>query len=138
LRLQGGHQGGTAPVADGDARTLRQALRDRTALPRHPRPPHDHTASAGRDPQPLPPVSGEAPPVALAIVGPTASGKTTLSIEVARRLDGEIVSMDSRQVYRGMDIGTAKATAAQRSTLPHHGLDLVDPRERFGAGRFAR
>lgn len=76
--------------------------------------------------------------MALAIVGPTASGKTTLSIEVARRLDGEIVSMDSRQVYRGMDIGTAKATAAQRSTLPHHGLDLVDPRERFGAGRFAR
>src|SRR5690606_25860411 len=97
LRLQGGHQGGTAPVADGDERTLRQALRDRTALPRHPRPPHDRTASAGRDPQPLPPVSGEAPPVALAIVGPTASGKTTLSIEVARRLDGEIVSMDSRQ-----------------------------------------
>lgn len=77
-------------------------------------------------------------PVALAIVGPTASGKTALSIEVARRLKGEIISMDSRQVYRGMDIGTAKASAAQRAAVPHHGLDLADPRERFGAGRFAR
>ena len=77
-------------------------------------------------------------PVALAIVGPTASGKTALSLEVARLLDAEIISMDSRQVYRGMDIGTAKATAAERSAVPHHGLDLVDPSERFSAGRFAR
>ncbi len=74
----------------------------------------------------------------LAIVGPTASGKTALSIDVARALDGEIISMDSRQVYRGMDIGTSKATAAERAAVPHHGLDLVDPRERFNAGRFAR
>lgn len=78
------------------------------------------------------------PPVALALVGPTASGKTALAIEVARRLGGEIISMDSRQVYRGMDIGTAKATAEERRMVPHHGLDLVDPDERFGAGRFAR
>lgn len=77
-------------------------------------------------------------PDALAIVGPTASGKTALSIEVARRLGGEIISMDSRQVYRGMDVGTAKATAEQRAAVPHHGLDLVDPDERFGAGEFAR
>ncbi|MEX2583040.1 MAG: tRNA (adenosine(37)-N6)-dimethylallyltransferase MiaA [Gemmatimonadota bacterium] len=74
----------------------------------------------------------------VAIVGPTASGKTALSIEVAVELPGEIVSMDSRQVYRKMDIGTAKATAAQRAAVTHHGLDLVDPDERFNAGRFAR
>jgi tRNA dimethylallyltransferase len=83
-------------------------------------------------------VSASPAPVALAIVGPTASGKTDLSIEVALRLDGEIISMDSRQVYRGMDVGTAKASVAQRSAVPHHGLDLVDPSERFSAGRFAR
>jgi tRNA dimethylallyltransferase len=80
----------------------------------------------------------EAPSSSLAIVGPTASGKTSLSLDVARLLGGEIVSMDSRQVYRGMEIGTAKATAAQRAAVPHHGLDVADPDERFGAGRFAR
>jgi tRNA dimethylallyltransferase len=74
----------------------------------------------------------------VAILGATATGKTALSIEVARRIHGEIISMDSRQIYRGMDIGTAKATAEQRAAVPHHGLDLVDPGERFSAGRFAR
>jgi tRNA dimethylallyltransferase len=74
----------------------------------------------------------------LAIVGPTASGKTALSLLVANRLGGEIISLDSRQVYRGMDIGTAKATPAQRAEIAHHGLDLVDPDRRFGAGEFAR
>ena len=78
------------------------------------------------------------PPAALALVGPTASGKTALALHVARRLDAEIISMDSRQVYRGMDIGTAKATAAERAAVPHHGLDLVRPGERYSAGRFAR
>jgi tRNA dimethylallyltransferase len=77
-------------------------------------------------------------PPALVITGPTASGKTALSIDVARGLHGEIISVDSRQIYRGMDIGTAKATAEQRAAVPHHGLDLVDPDERFSAGRFAR
>jgi tRNA dimethylallyltransferase len=75
---------------------------------------------------------------ALAIVGPTASGKTRLSIPVARRLGAEIVSMDSRQVYRGMDVGTAKVPAEARDAVPHHGLDLVAPDERYSAGRFAR
>ncbi len=75
---------------------------------------------------------------ALVITGPTATGKTALSIEVAERLDGEIISMDSRQVYRGMDIGTAKATNEERARVPHHGLDLVDPDERYSAGRYAR
>lgn len=77
-------------------------------------------------------------PAFLALTGPTTSGKTALSLEVARRLDGEIVSMDSRQVYRGMDVGTAKVTAEERAAVPHHGLDLVEPDERYSAGRFAR
>ncbi|HEX6940675.1 MAG TPA: tRNA (adenosine(37)-N6)-dimethylallyltransferase MiaA [Longimicrobiales bacterium] len=77
-------------------------------------------------------------PIALVITGPTATGKTVLSLEVAERLGGEIISMDSRQVYRGMDIGTAKATPAERARVPHHGLDRVDPDERYSAGRFSR
>jgi tRNA dimethylallyltransferase len=74
---------------------------------------------------------------ALVITGPTASGKTALSLAVAERLHGEIISMDSRQVYHGMDIGTAKASPAEQARVPHHLIDIVDPRERYGAGRFA-
>jgi tRNA dimethylallyltransferase len=74
---------------------------------------------------------------ALVIVGPTASGKTAVAVEVARRLSTDVISMDSRQVYRGMDIGTAKPTEHERAGVPHHGLDLVDPSDRFNAGRFA-
>lgn len=74
----------------------------------------------------------------LVLTGPTAAGKTSLALQIAERLDGEIISADSRQVYRLMDVGTAKATAAQRARVPHHGLDLVDPDERYSAGRFAR
>ncbi|HEU4557262.1 MAG TPA: tRNA (adenosine(37)-N6)-dimethylallyltransferase MiaA [Longimicrobium sp.] len=77
-------------------------------------------------------------PEALAIVGPTSSGKTALSIEVARRLDGEIISMDSRSVYRGMDVGTAKPTPEERAGIPHHGIDLVEPSHRFNAAEWAR
>jgi tRNA dimethylallyltransferase len=74
---------------------------------------------------------------ALAIVGPTASGKTALSIEVARRLDGEIISMDSRSVFRGMDIGTAKPTPEEQGGIPHWGIDIAEPSERFNAARWA-
>ena len=74
---------------------------------------------------------------ALAIVGPTASGKTALSIDVARRLDGEIISMDSRSVFRGMDIGTAKPTPEEQGGIPHWGIDLAEPSERFNAARWA-
>ena len=79
-----------------------------------------------------------AEPGAIAILGPTASGKTAIAVEVAKRVDGEVISVDSRQVYRGMDIGTAKPSAAERQGVPHHGFDLVDPDERYSAGRFAR
>ncbi|HEX2095684.1 MAG TPA: tRNA (adenosine(37)-N6)-dimethylallyltransferase MiaA [Longimicrobiaceae bacterium] len=75
---------------------------------------------------------------ALAIVGPTSSGKTALSTLVARALDGEVISMDSRSVYRGMDVGTAKPTPEERDGVPHHGIDLVEPDARFSAGEFGR
>lgn len=77
-------------------------------------------------------------PVLLAITGPTASGKTELSLAIAERVRAEIVSMDSRQVYRGMDVGTDKVGMEARARVPHHGLDLVGPAERYSAGRFAR
>jgi tRNA dimethylallyltransferase len=72
------------------------------------------------------------------ITGPTTAGKSDLSLELARRLHAEIVSMDSRQVYRGMDIGTDKVPLAARAGIPHFGLDLVDPDESYSAGRYAR
>jgi tRNA dimethylallyltransferase len=77
-------------------------------------------------------------PEFLAVVGPTASGKTDLSLALADRVPIEIVSMDSRQVYRGMDVGTDKVPERARARVPHHGLDLVSPSERYSAGRFAR
>lgn len=75
---------------------------------------------------------------ALVITGPTASGKSRLAAAVAERLNGELISADSRQVYRGMDIGTAKPDPALRERVAHHGLDLLDPDEPYSAGRFAR
>ncbi len=82
--------------------------------------------------------SGGVEPNFLAIVGPTGVGKSALGIDVALRLRGEIVSVDSRQVYRGMDIGTAKVTASQRAAVVHHGLDIRSPDERYSAGEFGR
>jgi len=74
----------------------------------------------------------------LAVTGPTASGKTDLSLALAERLAVEIISMDSRQVYRGLDVGTDKVRDDAREAVPHLGLDLVGPEERYSAGRFAR
>jgi tRNA dimethylallyltransferase len=73
----------------------------------------------------------------LVIAGPTASGKTALALELARRLEGEIVNADSQQVYRGLDVGTAKPSRAERAAVPHHLLDVVDPGEGMDAARFA-
>ncbi len=72
------------------------------------------------------------------IGGPTAAGKTAVAIELALRFGGEIVNADSMQVYRGMDIGTAKPSAAERARVPHHVLDVVAPNEPYHAARFAR
>ena len=71
-------------------------------------------------------------------MGPTAAGKSALALRAAERNGGEIVSADSRQVYRGMDIGTAKPTASERQRVPHHCIDLVDPGERYDAARYQR
>lgn len=71
------------------------------------------------------------------VTGPTASGKTALGIEIAERFDGEIVNADSMQVYRYMDIGTAKPTPAERARVPHHLFDIVDPDADYSAGRYA-
>src|SRR5438046_947237 len=72
----------------------------------------------------------------VAIVGPTASGKSELALRAAERTGGEIVAADSRQVYRGMDVGTAKPTAAEQARVRHHCIDLVDPDEPYDAARY--
>lgn len=77
-------------------------------------------------------------PDAVLLMGPTASGKSALALELAERYPVEIVSVDSAQVYRGMDIGTAKPSTAIRARVPHHLVDLCDPREAYSAGRFRR
>ena len=77
------------------------------------------------------------PPV-LVIVGPTGSGNTGLAIEVAKILNGEVISADSRAIYKGMDIGTAKPTIAEMDGVPHFGIDLVEPDERFTVVDFVR
>lgn len=75
-------------------------------------------------------MSNESPkPTVLVLIGPTAVGKTDLSIELAKLVNGEIISADSRLFYRGMDIGTAKPTQAQMSVVPHHLIDCADPQE---------
>jgi len=78
-----------------------------------------------------------APPL-LVIVGPTGVGKTAAAAHLAGRLGIEVVSADSRQVYRGMDVGTGKPTRVERAALPHHLLDLIEPDERYHAARFRR
>src|SRR5437764_15389605 len=72
----------------------------------------------------------------LAIVGPTAAGKSEAGITVAEEIGAEIVSVDSMLVYRGMDVGTAKPTPAERAAVPHHLIDLADPGEDFSVARF--
>jgi tRNA dimethylallyltransferase len=77
-------------------------------------------------------------PPLVAIVGPTAAGKSGLALRLARERGGEIVSCDSLQVYRGLDIGSAKATPAERAAVPHHLLDVASPDEPFSAAEYAR
>ena len=74
----------------------------------------------------------------IAVVGPTGAGKTELALTVAPRLGAEIVCLDSVQVYRGLDIGTAKPTPSERALAPHHLFDVVDPDEHMDAARYAR
>ena len=78
------------------------------------------------------------PPKILVICGPTASGKTALAVELARRHNGEVVSADSMQIYRRMDIGTAKPTREEMDGVPHHMIDVADPEEDYSAERYRR
>lgn len=77
------------------------------------------------------------PPV-IAVSGPTASGKSDLGLALAKRLDGEILCMDSMQIYRRMDIGTAKPTAQERAVVPHHLLDIVEPSQSYAVADYAQ
>ena len=76
-------------------------------------------------------------PRALVLAGPTASGKSALAMALAQHIELEIISVDSAQVYRGMDVGTAKPSLAERAQVPHHLIDILDPAERYSAARFA-
>jgi tRNA dimethylallyltransferase len=86
----------------------------------------------------MPSQVGERKPPLVVILGPTAVGKTAVAICLAEEFNGEIVSADSRQVYRGMDIGTAKPTPEERARVPHHLIDVVEPDEEFHLARFQR
>lgn len=81
------------------------------------------------------PSENQLPPL-IVILGPTAVGKTALSLSLAGRFDGEIISADSRLFYRGMDIGTAKPTAEETISIPHHLIDVADPQDIWSLGRF--
>src|SRR4051812_19380703 len=81
---------------------------------------------------------GAVTPRLLAIVGPTATGKSALAIALARRFGGEVVSCDSTAVYRGFDIGTDKVPRAEQQGIPHHMIDVADPTEEYSAARYAR
>jgi tRNA dimethylallyltransferase len=81
--------------------------------------------------------ASERAPRITVVAGPTASGKSDLAVRLALRLRGEIISADSVQVYRHLDVGTAKPTPAQRAAVPHHLIDVADPAEQYNAGRFA-
>ncbi|MFZ2726264.1 MAG: tRNA (adenosine(37)-N6)-dimethylallyltransferase MiaA [Methylococcaceae bacterium] len=75
-------------------------------------------------------------PPAIFLMGPTASGKTALAVQLAQQLNGEIISVDSALVFRGMDIGTAKPTLSERGGITHHLIDILDPSESFSTGQF--
>ena len=101
----------------------------RATIKAHPSTPHPaRPYSSSGLPQSLPPL--------IVVLGPTASGKSGLSIALAQQFHGEIVSADSRQVYRGMDIGTAKVTWEERALVRHHLLDVVDSQETYTASQF--
>src|SRR5678816_676063 len=76
------------------------------------------------------------PPLPIFLVGPTASGKSAVALALAEKVRGEIISVDSMQVYRGLDIGTAKPGSEERARVPHHLVDVVDLTEAFDAAKF--
>jgi tRNA dimethylallyltransferase len=103
------------------------------------RPDHDPGAPAIADDDPGPWLIRREPhlPLALAVLGPTATGKSALALALAERFGGEIVNCDSTAVYRGFDIGTDKVPPAARRGIPHHVIDVADPTEEYTAARYA-
>src|SRR5260221_2528955 len=97
--------------------------------------PNPPAMSSGK--QSSPSLTRSSPLRFVAVLGPTASGKSALGLALAERAGGEIVACDSQQVYVGMDVGTAKPTAEERRRVPHHALDLVRPDQAFDAARWA-
>lgn len=102
---------------------------------RLPPPVYPARVTAAQPSQPLTPPPASTPRL-IALIGPTASGKSALAHALARHLRGEILAVDSMTVYRGMDIGTAKPTPADRASVRHHALDLVSPTQEFTVARF--
>ena len=96
------------------------------------------SAKAGDSPASSALPDGGLEPLAVVILGPTGSGKTALSLSLAERFAGEIVSCDSVAVYRGMDLGTAKPSLEERARFPHHLIDIADPDHPFTAGEYSR
>src|SRR5690606_9041422 len=128
LRTSGG-AGGACGGDEAEPRSEPSHCRPRTAHSTAPA-----TASSAGDNACMPALR----PPAIALMGPTASGKTALALEWAGRHGGEIVSVDSALVYRGLDIGAAKPDAAERARVPHHLLDLRQPWQAYSAAEFAR
>ncbi|SVB71605.1 uncharacterized protein METZ01_LOCUS224459, partial [marine metagenome] len=83
-------------------------------------------------------MSSNSQPMAIAVVGPTAVGKTAIAVALAQRLQTEIISADSRQIYCHMDIGTAKPTAEEQGSVRHHLIDIIDPHQTYSAGAYVR
>jgi tRNA dimethylallyltransferase len=77
-------------------------------------------------------------PRLVVVLGPTSSGKSDLAVIIAKKFNGEVISADSRQVYTGMDIGTGKVTKKEMAGIPHHLLDVADPKKRYSVSRFKR
>jgi tRNA dimethylallyltransferase len=130
-------------LAQRNERSAAANGRDRTLGPLQPRSPDLDAVFDGRARPPLPAramsvtSARSAPlPPAILLMGPTASGKTAVAIELARRFPVELVSVDSAQVFRDLDIGTAKPDAATLAEFPHHLIDLIDPPDAYSAARF--
>src|SRR5262249_47724088 len=101
-------------------------------------PAHAHRPRSAVPARKVEPAELSAMLPAILLMGPTASGKSALALAIAEHYGGEIVSVDSAQVYRGMDIGSAKPDAATRARVPHHLIDRIDPTQSYSAARFAQ
>src|SRR5207249_1650177 len=138
LRVPGGDQGWSPPRPAGNARAGAAAAHGDPARPRRARPAHHRAAAQGRVGAAVRQDVTPGPPLTPVVVGPTAVGKTAVVAALAALIPVTVLSADARQVYRGLDVGTAKPDVELRRRVPHLGLDLIAPGERYSAGRFAR